>query len=251
MWPFGSIALGPRPLTHIWGQASWWGCIWALAFVCGLNILLCWPPCSHVSAHWVCHHSLSCTEKHRKQITNYKSWSNCRYIVTTTSCPLKYHIHQQNYRNSDGMNWNYVPSLSPSCRPHQLLAQLLDVDGACGSVSKRLALWHCGHAQQEVSVRRHRLAVHGTSIFLQAAPSVPVLLSWPRGTRHGSFLVGASLTCLDEEQFGLPCQGGSSAACEGLRHFSQGHFQLISPKDTALLSMGKHAYHLRLEANTF
>lgn len=57
------VKVYPGQLTHIWGPASWWGCTWAQAFVCNLRILLCSPPCWHVSGCWGYHRALSYKEK--------------------------------------------------------------------------------------------------------------------------------------------------------------------------------------------
>ena len=65
-----------------------------------------------------------------------------------------------------------------------------------------------------------------------------------RGARQGSYLVAVALTRLDEEEFGLPCQGGGSATPEGLRQLLQKHFCLITAKDTPLFSVGKDGYDL-------
>lgn len=139
--------------------------------------------------------------------------------------------------------------LLPQCWAHQLWAKFLDVDGACYTVSKRLAVGNSGHAQQEVGVVCHSLTFHGTGIFLQLLFDF-LFLAWPWGTWHVANLVGSSLTRLDEEHFGLPCQRGGRTTCEGQCQLSQGHLVFIRPIDTSHVSMGQYAYHLTSERDT-
>lgn len=98
----------------------------------------------------------------------------------------------------------------PFCCLLQLIAKLLDVDGACFSMSKGLVVLHGGHADQEVSTISHHLGFQRTCVLLQLTLHLLWLCRVP-------FLEVFPLAGLNEKEFGLPCQGGGPAALKGLR----------------------------------
>ena len=95
MWiqDYGTFpALHLVPVTRVWGRASWWGCIWALAFVWSFYTLLCWPPCSRVSGCWVYRRLQRCIENiaNTLQIT-FKNKSCLVFFSQPERCSLYCH----------------------------------------------------------------------------------------------------------------------------------------------------------------
>lgn len=139
--------------------------------------------------------------------------------------------------------------LSPFCWSCQLLAQLLGVDTSCDSVLKRHEILHGGHAYQKVCFWRHCLNLSPrVCISFQEELCLPPILLRPQAAGTVSFLVSITLTCFNEEEFGLPWQGWDSSTCKREHQIFQEHLFPIGAKDTPLFSMRKHAYHLKSEA---
>lgn len=116
-WHTLSVALDP--LRHIWGWASLWGCTWALAFVWTLNILLCWPPCSHVSGQRGYHPCQGCKENMGNALQN----RNLALLEYNHVWPIiAQQIHSKTKRITAGLILITLPNLSlPSPVVHTFL----------------------------------------------------------------------------------------------------------------------------------